>query len=210
MSNQELHGEELSAVLRRVERLESQNAWLKKAMAVAVLGVVAVLAMGQKSEEGKEVVAQSFVLKDANGVMRGRWGTKGRDVLLTLFDNKERIRAELVAAEEGAFFTLSDLSNRPRLMMGVQQRNGLDDASLGLCDKDGKSLIGLTVQPEYSGLKLSDPRGNPAAALLITPHGNSLVLGRANGSVAAQLGIAKDVPALLMYEEDGSVRWRTP
>jgi hypothetical protein len=210
MSTAKHASQEWSHVLARIERLESQNSRLRKVIGITLLVFAAIAVMGQQSPKGSEVVAQSFVLKDAAGLVRARWETKGHAVIFRLFDTKEQPHLELLAADHGAIVTLGDATGRPRMMLGVQQQNGLDEASVSLCDKDGKSTVTLNVQPEYSGLKLSDPQGNVATGLLVTPHGTSLGFFGPSGNPGAQLGFAGGVPALLLYDQDGKLKWHTP
>jgi hypothetical protein len=198
------------SLLQRIERLESQNARLKKAAAVTVLALATIILLGQGSQKGREVEAQSFVLKDADGAVRARWETKGHEVLFRLFDTKERIRTELMVADTGAFVTLGDATGRPRAIFGVQGREGLEETTLALSDKNGKSMVLLTVGANYSGLKLSDGQDKLATSLLVTPLGSSIGFYDPTGTGRAQLGFAAGEPSLLLYGKDGKVTWHTP
>ncbi|MBI3933568.1 MAG: hypothetical protein HY316_02685 [Acidobacteria bacterium] len=89
---------ELTAVLSRLKKLGTQNRRFKQIGAVALILLGSVFLMGQASPP-RTVEANEFVLKDANGRIRGKWSMNGDSVLFTLLDSKGVIRVLL--AQDG-------------------------------------------------------------------------------------------------------------
>jgi hypothetical protein len=70
--------QELNAVLERLIRLEKQNRRLKWMSVTALAAVSAIFLTGQTTPTPRTVEAQKFVLKDAQGNVRGWMSTIGK------------------------------------------------------------------------------------------------------------------------------------
>src|SRR5690348_4956990 len=88
---------DMQAILERLARLERQNRRLKlgSVAAVAVLGALALMA--QDRPQTRTLEAQHFVLKDNNGVVRGRWDADASGSNLALFDRQQNDRVQLAS-----------------------------------------------------------------------------------------------------------------
>src|SRR5262245_11883381 len=160
---------------RRVERLERQNLRLRTAI---VLGVVAVVLMGQAVPRTATLEAQRFVLKDKSGKMRAVLGEGADGELgLLVYDQKQRPRAMLAMDDnDSPILRLADDGGRdrivlepvggmrvegngPRLVLGVPYGN---EPTLQLIDKDGWTRAALTLTSTNTApiLKFLDPRGD--------------------------------------------------
>ena len=65
------------ALVRRIERLERENRRFKRKGAAIVVGIVAVLLMGQTVPKSRTIEAEKFVLKDKRGKVRAVLGEGG-------------------------------------------------------------------------------------------------------------------------------------
>ncbi|MHC4860297.1 MAG: hypothetical protein ACYTDY_09435 [Planctomycetota bacterium] len=88
----------------RLTRLERENRRLKRIGGVVLLGIVAVVAMGQaKRPEVHEVLAaKQFILKDGDGNDRAMLYLQAEAAVLGLFDGEERAVVSLNAGKDGA------------------------------------------------------------------------------------------------------------
>jgi len=64
----------VDVLARRIDRLERQNRRFKRGVTAIVLGIVAVLLMGQTVAKSPTVEAQKLVLKDKRGKIRAVLG----------------------------------------------------------------------------------------------------------------------------------------
>src|SRR5437867_3035779 len=94
----------VGVLVGRSDRLERQNRRVKRGVTAIVLGVVAVLLMGQTLPKSPTIEAQKLVLKDKRGKIRAVLGEFSDDepVGLLVFDANQRIRAKLGLQEDGS------------------------------------------------------------------------------------------------------------
>lgn len=187
------------ALVRRIERLERENRRLKRAGAAIVLGILAVLLMGQAVPKGPTIEAQRFVLKDKRGKVRAVLG-EGADgeTGLFVYDGKQRPRAMVAMLEHDApVIQLADdrgvprvaldptgglaiTGDGPRVLLGVTYGT---EPMLQLIDKEGwtRASLALATGPSPAPiLKFLDPRGNARMWLGAMSDGRAqlLMMGR--------------------------------
>ncbi len=95
---------DIQAMAQRLTRVERQNRRLKRAGAVVLAGIAAVVLMGQGKvvKMPQWVEGERFVLRDSNGVARAVLGFDIADtVALALLDKKAVARAELMVRGDG-------------------------------------------------------------------------------------------------------------
>lgn len=138
---------------RRIEELERQQIRYRYFGAVVVILLVSVAVMGQtKSNVASALEAQSFVLRDKSGNIRGTLAvdTKTDASTLVLADKSGKIRTEINVGNDGnAGIAFGDASGKSRLAMGLKNNNSPD---IGLADAKGVIRIGIGLQAD----------GNPA------------------------------------------------
>jgi hypothetical protein len=115
---------ELQTVLDRLGKLERQNRRLKRAGLAALIGVGALVLMGQTkpplgfTPTGQIVEARKFVLKDLNGNVRGEWETSPDQKLVSLqfHDSDGTPRVSVLSFDlEGSSLILFGGKNGPSL-----------------------------------------------------------------------------------------------
>jgi hypothetical protein len=147
MTSQTLH---IQAVVGRLEHVERENHRLKRWGAVALIGIVAMVLMGQAVPGSRTVEAEQFVLKDASGKTRGTMATRA--------DGTPRLE---FLEEDG----------KPRVVLAVWP-NG--SASLGLSEKERMGGAMLATLPDGSTmLRLYDKNATPRAVLITAADGSS-------------------------------------
>ncbi len=112
-------------LLRRLDRLEHQNRRLKRIGALVVVGVTALVLMGQAktSKVAKVIEAEKFILRDTNG----------------------EVRVALVTLDDGnSALVLFDKGGRMRVRLDTASFGGV---GLNLFDKDGKGRAALSLTP---------------------------------------------------------------
>lgn len=62
--------QDVQAIVQRIDALERQNRWLKRAGLVASLSLIAIVTMGQV-RTSHTVEAERFLLRGMNGTIRG-------------------------------------------------------------------------------------------------------------------------------------------
>lgn len=139
---------------RRIDVLESRRVRLTRVarltgvgLAVTVIALVAVLVMAsgeQESLTAGTLLAEEVVLRDADGVTRGRLGVDGEGrVELSLSDRDGQARIRLTVLEDGSpGVTMTDADARPRAVLGH-----LPDGTTSLVFADGagtsRAVVGL-------------------------------------------------------------------
>ncbi|HSH76720.1 MAG TPA: hypothetical protein VLA09_13615 [Longimicrobiales bacterium] len=175
---------------RRITAIESKRArtgWATGFMAaglavtLAVLGVVLASLPGDGERTLESISAGEIVLRDADGVARGRLATDsdGRaELSLSDRDGRERIRLT-VLADGSPGVTISDRDARPRAVLGY-----LADGT--------------------TNLVFADARGVSRAVFGLDPDGSTQALfaDRA-GTIRTLIGVGVDgVPAVSLFDEE--------
>jgi hypothetical protein len=88
---------------QRFNRLELENLWLKRLVAFVIVGIAALLFMGQAKppDVAKVVEAQSFILRDGSGRIRARLEVVDEKLALVFQDEKGTVRASLTTIKGG-------------------------------------------------------------------------------------------------------------
>jgi hypothetical protein len=141
----------LSALTRRLDRLEQENRRWKRlaSMALALLGVAVLLGAttGKKGSSPEEL--------------------KGRR--LVLMDKGEKRRAEFtISADNRPALIFSDDAGKPRLTLSLSQHG---EPTLSFADAVGQPRVVMGVDLYGSLLRLTDEGGNLRAALLVPSEG---------------------------------------
>ncbi|MHC4176738.1 MAG: hypothetical protein ACYSWU_04485 [Planctomycetota bacterium] len=140
--------------------------------------------------EAQTVVAQSFVLTDAEGRQRASMAmTKDNHPAVTLFDNEGKPRAELSLAGDQPQITMYDAGGNARLMLtaaesmtAIAMNHSGSDGDLGLFVKESgpgvamahsdqhvlKALVGLDTEGDPV-LRMCDSDGDERVLMTFTP-----------------------------------------
>lgn len=173
-------------LVKRIERLERENRWLKRLQTVVIVGITAVMMMGQAtpSEVAKVIEADRFVLRDASGKVRAMLGVEEGDTTsLQFYDKNGDNGVGLVQDPSGRELFRLAHNNKTRMTLAVTG----DVSGLSLFDADEKIKVILCECGADSGLSFyydKKPRsifGNNQAGSL-----------------------------LKMFDKDGKVIWQAP
>jgi hypothetical protein len=179
---------------RRLEALESQRdrqRWTARLLAAGLIGALIALAFvlrtaasGDGTLAAARLLAGEVVLRDADGVARGRLGTDpdGR-VQLALSDRDGRGRIRLTVLADGSpGVTISDADARPRAVLGH-----LPDGT--------------------TNLVFADAHGTSRAVLGLAPDGSTHALfADPAGVIRAQVGIGADgAPSVSVFDGEAGV-----
>jgi hypothetical protein len=188
--------------MRRVDAAERENRRIKRlsiASLIAVgllLGLAAALVYisaqhGMPGLVSGVVESRQFLLRDADGRVRGVWGTaEDGTVRLVLRDQSDRSLVKInLLADGSSAITFADSAERSRIVLGL-------------------------VEDETSTLVLADGTGRARAVLGLSPDGSStLVFADTLGVSRAGLGIDAEggatatfptAPVVLLEEEADS------
>jgi hypothetical protein len=166
---------EPAMVVARLEELERQHRYLKRAVTVALTlagvvtvvlvlgGVVLLLGHTQPGKappttpaRDKTLEAESFVLRDKDGKMRGAFEVVDDEPELTLYDKEGIPRATLFVNVKGTFLSLKDEKPQTRLRLEVRQ----DGPTLLLFPEDRKAGVEMKVDKVGPRFQLLDSNGN--------------------------------------------------
>lgn len=151
---------ELRVVTERLGRLERQNGRLKLTGAFVLLGIAALLLMGQARPGARSVEAHRFVVRDPLGRPRAVLGAVADIWGLHLYDQQGKGRAGLTVAADGTSrLGFYDRDGKSRAILDVTADGG---ATVGFYDRGGKARAQLSVAPDGSlGLGFFDKDGQP-------------------------------------------------
>ncbi len=140
---------DLATVVERLEKVERQNRRLRLiGVAILVLAVGGLL-MGQALPRQRTVIAEEFILKDANGKGRASLGTVGDRVVSLILSDPSGDNVVSLSVDDGA----------PSVTVRQTGKSGKSYASLSLDDgaprvtvrqmgKSGKSYASLSLDDE--------------------------------------------------------------
>jgi hypothetical protein len=152
------HTQEIQAIVERLNKVEAQNRRLKCGGIAILVAISGLVAMGQSAPTPKVIEAQKFVLKDADGIVRGWFGVYAGGTELTLGNVKKQPQMRLLVSEDGSdlhFFgshnggmTLSVNSGDPTIALAGADGSGgariaFSDAgpAFTVSDRDGLSAV---------------------------------------------------------------------
>jgi hypothetical protein len=200
-------------ILIRIERLERQNSRLKRGALACLVAIMSVGLMGQTKSKStrpaapapaaapvlpKNIEAESFILKDANG----------------------HVRAELSMGGTGPSFKLRDRSGTALVTLSLN-----DDAPAGpfilLSDPEHHAGLSMSIlQGAGSQLTLTGARADIQAHIGVTPDGTTLALSDQDGFTtnigsgvqAGKGGQVKKTTAasITLFNKDRKVLWSQP
>jgi hypothetical protein len=185
---------ELQAIVERLSKLEGQNRRLKRGGAAILAALSTLVLMGQAAPSPRVVEAQRFVLKDANGNVRGWMGVIGKGSELTLGNVNAQPMMGLMVSEDS-----SDLhffgSRKSGMTLGVNS----GDPALSMMGAEGIGGAGITIAKDGPSLTLQDGRGFSAVvgtAQLETPTN-----GKTHQTSAA---------SVVLFDKGKKVIWQAP
>jgi len=148
---------EFIAVLARLDKLERQNRRLKRAGAVALIAVAAIVLMGQAAPKSRIVEAEKFVLRDAKQRVRARLETdENSSPALHLYDKESNRRVSLYLTEDGEpVMSLRNARGKPQAELGLNA----DVARFSLRSPKVNGGVTVEVGTEGSGLLMYGPDG---------------------------------------------------
>lgn len=87
----------IEELTKRVSRLERQNSIFKGTALFGLLGVVAIILLGQTASNQviKVVEAEKFVVRDPQGLVRATLSSDSNGVGLQFYDESDRLRLSL-------------------------------------------------------------------------------------------------------------------
>lgn len=136
-------------ILQRLENLEQQNFRYRLVGLGLAIFILAAFLMGQsKPNVASAVEAQSFLLRDKSGNLRGTFAVDSKTdaSTLVLADQSGKIRAEFKVANDGnAGIAFGDANGKPRLIVGLKDAGSPD---MGFADRQGNLRMGIGLNPD--------------------------------------------------------------
>ena len=220
------------SLVTRVNRLERENRRMKLAGVLVLLGIAAVIVMGQTKAKrvAKQFEAERFILRDASGKLRGGLsvfpdGTVG----LVITGEKRNAGVAIQVLPDGTSTLELTHSNNQRVTLSITP-NEITQLTLGVADKtpvlgaaifkSGKSaLLFLDNNSKQRALLQTDPDGTPALSLFDKNQQTRVGLGLSKGgepsislsdkNAQGRLGLfvlKGGGPALSLTDKDGRTR----
>ena len=148
---------------KRLDCLERENRSLKRAGTFVILGIAAVLIMGQaKPRDGAKMAeAERFVLRDESGKVRAKLEVVNETVVFGVHDEDGTVRASLAMVKSGApSLSLYDKDGNTRAILGYTELETtrtltkLEDTSTGMVMKYETTRTGKITKRAESSLVL--------------------------------------------------------
>jgi hypothetical protein len=171
-----------TAIDDRLTAVEEDNRRLRR-LSIALIVITAILAglavalmfvasrYGLPGSTAQIVAARQFVMRDADGKVRGLWGTDEKGaVRLVLQDDAGQARMRLSLLDDGATgFALIDSAGHNRAVFAMLPDQSI---SLALADATGKtrSVLGL-ARDGSSSLIFTDRTGVPRTTMAVDARG---------------------------------------
>jgi hypothetical protein len=170
---------DLAAVMGRLERLERQNRWMKRAGAAILVLVGAVALMGGQPQD-----------------------KTGEPDKLVLRDDKGNERAWLGMGKDGPVLRFRDEGGKERLWLGLVK----DTPGLAFYDEQGKRRAALSTGRGVVSLVLYGRQERPKAWLVLSDRAAALHLLGGGGERHAGLSVEEDGVAVWHHDEAGRLQ----
>ncbi len=203
------------ALASRIDRLEHENLWLKRIGALAIIGFLALVALGTDViRKPRAIVAESFILNDEEGQPRAALGFGPDGPSLRFLDEKGRDQLALRAGNDGSSAvqlyqkgsTRASFTNYVGVGSSLILHHGLPrgEASMYMAD-DGASGIsfnrerrGMAMNVDSDGtskLKFTDLAGEEHTGMIFSPDGELTTLpGKSSAASSDAQGISQAKP----------------
>ena len=206
-SKMEQSGNDLTAVVERVQRLERRARRLMRiGIPVLVLVGIIFLLLLLVAMPGMEISANRFVLVDPDGNPRGGMLFTDTGPTVILSDAQGTTRLSLKVAEDGPRINLVDASQNRGIRMGVTE----DGQVIVLTDAEGMPRIALLVDEEAQSLSLFDARDTERLVLRMREDGGGLSLSDREGKSRVIVVVVEDEPLVAVLDADELPLWTAP
>src|SRR4029077_8822292 len=145
---------ELRDLVERLDKLEKRNRRLQRGLIAVFTALSAIVLMGQAAPSPRVVEAQKFVIKDADGKVRGWLGIIGKGSELTLGNANAQPMISLEVSNDSGDLHFYG-SRRSGMNLGINSGN----PSVSILDADGRGGAGITFAKNGPSLKLEDGNG---------------------------------------------------
>jgi hypothetical protein len=184
----------LQTLMDRLGKLEAQNRRLKWSGVTVLAALSALILMGQAAPAPQVVEAQKFVLKDADGNVRGWFGVYATGSELTLGNMSKQPRMTLMASDDASDLHFFGTHNGG-MTLGVN----FGDPTIAMVDADRNGGAEIAFSEAGPVLTLNDRNGFAAVVgatqLKAQPH------REAHSTSAA---------SFLLLDKDKKVIWQAP
>ena len=173
-------------LVRRLETAERHVARLRRVVNYVLIGVAILLGLtatviylagrhGMPGMVASVVESKEFLLRDADGQVRGAWGTDADGSIQLILQGgatKASVKLSLLA-DGAAGVTLSDPQGRPRLVAGLLPN---ENVSVVLADSVGmtRAVFGLNNVNGSSSLVFADRNGVTRTAIGTSAYGQPI------------------------------------
>jgi hypothetical protein len=202
---------DFESLAARVEKLERQNRWFKRAALALLLLPATLLVMGQ-ARPTRTLEAQAFVLTDANGIKRADLTVPTDVPVLRFFNSAGGVTADLGPNGYSIFGagTATYTGDKGPVKISIA-RLALGPAGLFFSDEHGKTIIELggLAKPDLSAppsprLELFDSDERARVDLSAqSDFGPAIRLYDEAGNTRAGLGLTSDGPYVRLSDSDG-------
>jgi hypothetical protein len=184
---------DLKDVVERLNILETRNRRLQRGFIAALIALSTVILMGQATPSPPIIEAQKFVLKDANGKVRGWMGIIGSGSELALGNvNAQPMISFEVSNDSGDLHFYG--SRRSGMNLGVNSGK----PSISIADADGQGAAGITFAKTGPSLNLQDASGF------------STVIGSSQIDDPTRPTQPSSAASIVLLGRDKKVIWRAP
>jgi len=190
----ELQKADFQALLDRLEKVEKQNRFLKRAV-MALLFLIGSNFFMARAGPGHRVEAEEFVLKDAGGNVRARLEMAGGDLRLTLVDSQRHVivltDANMRVASRGSEFGSRD-SGAAVVRSASARATGGDDVPRKSAVKAAKTVEPPSRDSERNDLR---PGVHRQASIIAPPSSTEQSTGSfsTDGQLRARLAYPNDL-----------------
>jgi hypothetical protein len=200
---------------QRVEKLERQNRWLRRSVALMfALAACGTLMAQKKDESPAHIEGLSLTLKGSDG--SAFFEARKRDdgsVLLDLQSEKGKARVQMIAEPHCAAVRLYDRWGNKRAVLGGESDSRAGAPGLALFDVDGALRVDLSLSDlDAPSLALSDQYETERVCLLVGHRGqwSGLYFHDGENTQRALLSADSRESTLVLRDASGEVTWRTP
>ncbi len=198
---------------QRLDRLDRECRWLKRVGALVLLGMAAMLVMGQAIDRrfGNVIEAEKIVLRDATGKTRIALGPDSTGYSLNFYDVNGIDRATLAMANDLPILAFRDGQRKPRVTLAVLRD---DTAIAALYGSHAKEGAAITVHPsgQSNFMLFSNGMMKARTSLGLSPGGPvGLAIGDQEGNHRLQIIVGtNDSPSLKVFNKGGKLIWSAP
>ncbi|MCX6088873.1 MAG: hypothetical protein NTX88_00565 [Candidatus Atribacteria bacterium] len=198
--------DDINTLLKRMEKLERGNRWLKVVVTLVLCVILAAFYVGAV-KWNKEIVTETLKIVDEKGNIQALLSGSPEGPDLSFYDSGEKVRMSLGLVRGDSGIRFSDPDGKTRIIMALVGGGPM----ITFADPNGKVRMAMSTLNEKPGIHFFDTDGKERMNLSLKEKGvPNMDFLDPNGKMRMIMTLVKGEPGLLFIDSKGNLIHQLP